>query len=174
MEGGRIHEEHPFATPPELRDPVRQLRGRLAAPVTIVTAGEPKERTGLTVSSLVVAEGEPPLVYFLLAPSTDLLDIVERTKRFVVHVCGSEHREVADVFAALRPSPGGLFAGRTVTESRYGPVIAGFGSLALCTLVDMREESFSTIISGRIDDVVLDELADPLLYFRGAYRTLGE
>ena len=34
--GGHIHEEHPFATPAELRDPVRQLRGRLAVPVTII------------------------------------------------------------------------------------------------------------------------------------------
>ncbi len=51
---GEIHDEHPFVTPPEQRDPARRLRGRLAAPVTILTAGRDRNRTGLTVSSLVV------------------------------------------------------------------------------------------------------------------------
>ncbi len=174
MEQGRIHDEHPFRTPRELRDPVRQLRGRLAAPVTILTAGTQSARTGLTVSSLVVAEGDPALVYCLLGSPTDLLDVVEETGRFVVHVCGRHHREVADVFAGLRPSPGGLFAGRTVTETAHGPVLEGFGSYALCSLDSVREESFSVLVAAQIDDIVLDELTEPLLYFRGAYRILEE
>jgi len=37
MSPGEIHEAQPFATLPVERDPVRRFRGRLAAPVTIVT-----------------------------------------------------------------------------------------------------------------------------------------
>jgi len=169
---GHIHDEHPFATPPEQRDPVRQLRGRLAVPVTILTTGTPELRTGLTVSSLVVAEGEPALIYCLLGPTTDFLDVVTQTGRFVVHVCATEHREAADVFAGLRPSPGGLFAGRSFTDTSFGPLLAGFGTVALCSLVGVREESFSSLMSAHIDEVLLDDLADPLVYFRGGYRRL--
>jgi flavin reductase (DIM6/NTAB) family NADH-FMN oxidoreductase RutF len=172
MDHGQIHDEHPFTAPPDQRDPVRQLRGRLAVPVTILTAGDEKSRTGLTVSSLVVAEGDPALVYCLVGPTTDLLDDVEETERFVVHVCDQAQREASDVFAGLRPSPGGLFAGRAFTDSPYGPVLDGFGSYAMCTLVEAREESFTVLVAGRIDEVVLDDLGDPLVYFRGAYRHL--
>jgi flavin reductase (DIM6/NTAB) family NADH-FMN oxidoreductase RutF len=172
MDQGQIHDEHPFATPAEQRDPVRQLRGRLAVPVTVVTAGHGDQRTGLTVSSLVVAEGDPALVYCLLGPATDLLEAIEDTERFVVHVVSQGHREVADVFAGLRPSPGGLFAGRTVTATPYGPQLDGFGTYALCSLVEAREESYSVLVAGRIDEVVLEDLVDPLVYFRGAYRRL--
>ena len=51
-----IHDENPFVAPPEARDRARQLRGRLAAPVTIVTAGE----DGMTASAVLVLEGDPP------------------------------------------------------------------------------------------------------------------
>ncbi|MGZ8756004.1 MAG: flavin reductase, partial [Acidimicrobiia bacterium] len=62
MSGGWIHEEHPFAAPPDLRDPARQLRGRLTSGITVLTSGGPDQRTGLTVSSLLIAEGEPSRV----------------------------------------------------------------------------------------------------------------
>ena len=88
MSSGAIHDEHPFVPPPEQRDPVRLLRGRLVAPVTIFTAGDdPAGWTGLTVSSLVVAEGDPPLLYCLLGPTTDLVERIAQTDRFLVHVC---------------------------------------------------------------------------------------
>ena len=44
--GGRIHSSDPFATPEEERSPVRRLRGRLAAPVTLWTALETGNRAG--------------------------------------------------------------------------------------------------------------------------------
>src|SRR5919197_877292 len=57
----RVGGRHPFTTPPERRDPARRLRGRLLAPVTVWTAGHPPATAGLTVSSLLVAEGRPPV-----------------------------------------------------------------------------------------------------------------
>lgn len=171
--GGHIHEEHPFTTPQGMRDPVRQLRGRLAVPVTIITAGSGDERTGLTVSSLVAAEGEPGLVYCLLGPDTNLLTAIENSGKFIVHVCETHHREMSDVFAEIRPNPGGLFAGHPFQDTEYGPRLEGFGSIALCSLVSTREESYSTLVAGRVDEVVVHDLTDPLTYFRGGYRRLG-
>ena len=170
--GNSDQDVNPFATPPGERDPVRRLRGRLAAPVTIVTAGEEDDRTGLTIASIVVAEGEPGLVYFLLGSATDLFYAIERTGRFIVHVCSVEHRQMSDVFAGLRPSPGGMFAGSRVAQSDYGPELEDIGTRAYCSGARAREESYSTLISGSIDRVEPGPLDEPLAYFRGAYRTL--
>ena len=175
MRSGAIHDEHPFVPPPEQRDPVRRLRGRLVAPVTIFTAGnDPEGWTSLTVSSLVVAEGDPPLLYCLLGPTTDLVERIAQTERFLVHVCESGHRRIADVFAGLEPSPGGLFAGRQVTQTDHGPLLGGFLATAGCTVVGRREESYNVLVTARIDEVGTDEVRDPLTYFRGGYRRLGE
>ncbi|HUF15041.1 MAG TPA: flavin reductase, partial [Acidimicrobiia bacterium] len=65
-----IHNEHPFTPGPEERDPVRRLRGRLAAPVTIVTSGAGDHRAGLTVSSLFVVEGNPGVVHAIVTPNS--------------------------------------------------------------------------------------------------------
>ena len=50
----------------------RRLRGRLVAPVTVWTAGSGENRAGLTVSSCLVAEGEPAEVLGLIGDLTDL------------------------------------------------------------------------------------------------------
>ena len=60
------------ATPEADRDPVRRFRGRLAAPVTIATAGASDARAGLTVSSLMVSEGDPGRIHLLLGPLADI------------------------------------------------------------------------------------------------------
>lgn len=172
MDEGGIHEEHPFLTPIEDRDPARRLRGRLTAPVTIVTAGAIDDRSGLTVSSILVAEGDPPLVYLLISSTCDLWYAIEESGRFVVHIATSEHREAADIFAGIRPAPGGVFAGRDVEQSQYGPVLNDFVNRAFCTLLEAREESHSLLVSARIDTLDLEDLVDPLAYFRGRYRLL--
>ena len=168
-----IHEEHPFATPPQDRDPVRRFRGRLAAPVTVITSGAADARTGLTVSSLMIAEGEPARVYFLVGPATDLYDAIRVTGRFVVHVLEDRHRELSDRFAGLRPSPGGLFAGLDVVDGAYGPELPELGSRLYCRHESETECTMHVLEAGIVEDTVIDELDDPLVYFRGRYRRLG-
>ena len=73
-----IHPEHPFLEPE--RDPVRRSRGRLGGAVTLLDlgAGEgPLDRAGLTVTSVLVANGEPARLLALLDPDSDLAERLE-------------------------------------------------------------------------------------------------
>ena len=167
-----IHEEHPFATPVEDRDPIRRFRGRLAAPVTVITAGDPATRTGLTVSSLVVAEGDPARVYFLLGQATDLYDAIRDTGRFVVHILEDGDRELGDRFAGLRPSPGGLFAGLDVVDGDYGPELPALGSRLYCRHESEVECTVHVLEAGIVEETAVHDLEAPLVYFRGRYRRL--
>jgi flavin reductase (DIM6/NTAB) family NADH-FMN oxidoreductase RutF len=169
MSPGQIHEEHPFTTPSELRDPVRRFRGRLAAPVTVVTSGDPSNRTGLTVSSLLVADGDPSYVHFLVGLNTDLWDQVQDFGSFIVHILSERDRVLSDRFAGIRPSPGGLFTDVPVADTDYGPEIRGLGSRAYCRYVGHFETSFHSLVHGVVEDLVLDDLRQPLQYFRGEY-----
>ncbi|HJS72168.1 MAG TPA: flavin reductase family protein [Acidimicrobiia bacterium] len=167
-----IHDDNPFADAPDSRDPVRRFRGRLGAPVTIITAGDGERRTGLTVSSLMVVEGEPGRVAALVGPTSDLWDVVGDTRRFVVHICSRQDRHTAEVFAGLRPSPGGLFAEAPAQGSDWGPIFPDLANRVYCSLEERRELGHSGVIIGTIDRVVADDIGDPLLYFRGRYREL--
>lgn len=169
---GRIHRDHPFRTPVELREPARRFRGRLASPVTIWTAGSGEARAGLTVSSLVVAEGEPPSVFGLIGVTTDLAEALRETEAFVVHVLERKDRALAERFALRHPSPGGLFRGLGVAGSRWGPVLTALPSRVSCHHVDATETGNHFLVRGAIEEIELGELMDPLVYFRGAYRGL--
>ena len=168
-----IHAEHPFADLPEDRDPVRRFRGRLANPVTIITSGEGDRRTGLTVSSLFVAGGEPGRLHAVVGPNSDLWDVAAETERFVVHVCRVEDTGLAEVFAGLRPSPGGLFATTNTTPSNWGPLLDELPDRMFCSLESRAESGSTGVFVAVIDDVELSDIEDPLVHFRGTYRTLA-
>lgn len=164
-----IHHENPFLPPPEARDRARQLRGRLAGPVTIVTSGD----DGMTASAVLVLEGSPPRLLVGVNEAADFHDAVNTTGRFVVHVGRQEHRQLADRFAEVAPSPGGLFAGLETVATDWGPRIVGFENWAGCRLEACHPIGWQVLVVGEIEHLQLGELDDPLIYFRGRYRSLS-
>lgn len=164
-----IHSEHPFQTPPEQRDRARQLRGRLASAVTIITAGQ----DGMTASAVFVVEGDPPRVIIGISETADFHDAVNETGRFVMHIAEQEHRHLSDRFAEIAPAPGGLFAGLEVIDTPYGPRLLGLDSWAGCRLERTIQVGSQILVVGQIEELDLGELEDPLIYFRGRYRRLA-
>lgn len=166
-----IHGDNPFAQSED--SPVRRFRGRLASPVTIITAGDEATRTGLTVSSLMVVEGQPPMIHAVVTPGSDLYDVAADSGRFVVHICDRSSSGLADVFAGIRPNPGGLFSGTATDQTDFGPVLADLPNRLFCRTASTTEAGWSGLMVGQIDRVEVTGLDDPLVYFRGGYRGLG-
>jgi flavin reductase (DIM6/NTAB) family NADH-FMN oxidoreductase RutF len=164
-----IHSTDPFATPDEQRSPVRRLRGRLPAPVSLWTAPGP---AGLTVSSILIADGEPGRVLGLVDEESELWEAVAAAGRFAVSLLGSAHRQLADRFAGLMPAPGGLFRGYRWQETAFGPVPADAGTWAGCLLTGSREYGWFRLVEATIEQVQLDPAAEPLVHERGRYRDL--
>lgn len=174
MEQGGIHRDNPFATPEGDRSPARRLRGRMPAPVTIWTAGTGESSAALTVSSLLVAEGEPSLILGLINELTSLYEAIESTGRFNVHLLGSEDRVAAEVFAGLRPSPGGPFAAYPSEDGPYGPELEDFPTMVSCDLRNTQDAGYHRLITGTIDEYRLDPAGtDPLVHHRGSLKGLG-
>ncbi|MDX6296395.1 MAG: hypothetical protein QOI51_252, partial [Nocardioidaceae bacterium] len=105
-----IHPEHPFQAAPSDRDPVRRLRGRLGGTVTLwTTGGPPLPRAGLTVSSRMIATGDPGHALALLDPDSAFAETLAKSRTAVMHLLSWEHRALADAFAGVSPAPGGAF-----------------------------------------------------------------
>lgn len=166
-----IHSEDPFSVPVNQRDPVRRLRGRLAAPVTVLTAEEERP-AGITVASFFVVEGEVARTAALLGAGSDFLDEAESSEAFVAHVLSDRQRTVADVFAGLRPSPGGMFASFRTETTPWGPRLAAVGDWAGCRVEEIRPLGDQFVVVGVIEELAVTDLTDPLVYFRGSYRRL--
>ncbi len=160
-----IHSSHPFATDPAARDAVRQFRGRLLSPVTLWAAGEGAGRVGLTVSSVMVALGEPARAVGLLDPDSDLAEGLG--ERGTVTLLGEGEQHLAEVFAGLAPSPGGPFRSATFEQSPWGPVLPGH-SWAGIAWESRRPLGWSLEVVGVIEHVVLAP-SGALGHSRGRY-----
>jgi flavin reductase (DIM6/NTAB) family NADH-FMN oxidoreductase RutF len=162
-----IHSQHPFLDPEP--DPVRRFRGRLGGAVTLWTAGDETDRAGLTVSSLMVANGEPARLLALVDPDSDLADTLGRTGRAVVALLAWEHRALADAFAGTAPAPGGLFRQAAFEQTAWGPRLLGADTWAGVTLEGSTEVGWSRLVTCVVDEVTLGEDAPPLVHRRGRY-----
>src|SRR4029453_9949946 len=121
--GVTIHHSHPFAAGEQDRNPLRRFRGRMASPVSIWGAASGGTRAGWTLSSFLVADGDPGEVMGLVDEESALADILTETTTVTVNLLGWGQRALADAFAGVAPAPGGPFALAGWTDTEWGPVL---------------------------------------------------
>lgn len=164
-----IHSTHPFADPEP--DPLRRFRGRLGGVVTLWTSGAGPERAGLTMTSVMVANGEPARVLGLVDPDSDLAEALVRTGRAVVQLLAWEHRDLADAFAGAAPAPGGLFRQAEFEQTGWGPRLADADTWLGVSLESRADVGWSTLVTCTIDEVSIGTDTAPLVHRRGRYQS---
>jgi flavin reductase (DIM6/NTAB) family NADH-FMN oxidoreductase RutF len=163
-----IHSSHPFADPDE--DPVRRLRGRLGGAVTLWTAGsERRAWAGLTVSSLMVAGGEPGSVLALLDPDSTLRAALEDTGRGVVHLLRWQHRDLAEAFAGRTPAPGGAFTLDGFEQTDHGPRLLSAPTWATVAVTSFETVGWSDLVVAALETTTFGDDDTPLEHRRGRY-----
>ncbi len=131
-----IHSEHPFLPPPEQRIPARRLRGLLPSPVSIWTSVSGARRDGWTISSMLVADGEPAELVALVNEDCEWWELFQESGRATVNVLGPGQGGVSDVFARVAPSPGGPFRTGHWERNDHGPRLTGAAAWAGVRLID--------------------------------------
>ena len=165
-----IHTTHPFLEPEGERDPVRRLRGRLAATVSLWTAGSSEETwMGLTVSSWMVASGHPGRVLALLDPDADLTAALLETGRGVLQLLAWRDRDLADVFAGIAPAPGGPWRLAEWASTDHGPRLSHATTWATLQVESEVEVGWSRLVTCTLADITIGDETDPLVHRRGRY-----
>ncbi len=165
-----IHSSHPFLEPESERDPVRRLRGRLGGAVSLWTCGEGSARAGLTVSSLMIANGSPGHALALVDPDSAFADAVATTGNAVVALLSWSHRYLADAFAGTAPAPGGAFTLGTWRDTEWGPLLDGASAWAGVRLhTEPRDVGWSLLLDAVLEHVEVGEDREPLVHRRGSY-----
>jgi flavin reductase (DIM6/NTAB) family NADH-FMN oxidoreductase RutF len=164
-----IHSTDPFADPE--RDPVRRFRGRLGGVVSLWTTGETDRRAGLTVSSYLLANGDPAHALGLVDPDSDLAERVRETGTVVVQLLEWPHRDLAEAFAGLLPAPGGAFRFGDWEQTEWGPVLTSASAWVGARLSRRTPEEvgWSLLLDAVIENVSIGESTAPLVHRRGRY-----
>lgn len=153
----------------------RDVLGRFASGVTVVTGMAGDRPVGLTCQSFSSVSLEPPLVLFVPARTSRAWPLIERSGGFCVNVLAADQVRVSEVMASRGVDK---FAGVPWLPSRRtgSPIIPGALAHIDCTLHAVHEAGDHWIVVGRVLDLVTpeeepDRTAEPLLFYRSGYRT---
>ncbi|MDF1489612.1 flavin reductase [Tessaracoccus caeni] len=166
-----IHHEHPFLPPPGQREPARRLRSLLPSPVSVWASGSGTHRDGWTISSMLVANGEPAELVALIDEDCDWWDLFQQTGLATVNVLGPGQGPVSDAFARLTPSPGGPFRTGTWSDTEHGPKLAGAAAWAGVSLItkDPEHSGWGLLVRVRLDWIEVADGVPALEHRSGRY-----
>jgi 3-hydroxy-9,10-secoandrosta-1,3,5(10)-triene-9,17-dione monooxygenase reductase component len=150
----------------------RAALGRFATGVAFVTAAPGGEPAGLIVNSLTSVSLTPPLVSFCPARSSLTWSRMRRARRFGVNVLGRQHERFA-----RRATPAGAdrFAGLDWELARGGvPLLTDALATLECEIVAEHPTGDHWIVVGRVDDLRIPPIKDPLIFFASAFGALQQ
>jgi 3-hydroxy-9,10-secoandrosta-1,3,5(10)-triene-9,17-dione monooxygenase reductase component len=126
---------------------------------------------GMTCQSFSSVSLDPPLVMFVPAKTSRAWPMIQRAGRFCVNVLSAEQAGLSNQMASRGVDK---FAGVDWTPSRHtgSPVLTGTLAHIDCTVHAVHEAGDHYVVIGRALDLQVGaEGSDPLLFFRGQYRT---
>jgi flavin reductase (DIM6/NTAB) family NADH-FMN oxidoreductase RutF len=171
-----IHHSHPFEASEQDRNPLRRFRGRMTSPVSIWAAATEGRRAGWTLSSFLVADGEPGEVIGLVDEESALADILPETTAVTVNLLGWDQRTLADAFAGVAPAPGGPFSLVAWNDTDWGPVLTNsLGWIGARLSPDPDHAGWGLLLRAVVERVEIQaNPADEVLcYVHGRYRSLA-
>ena len=153
-------------------DEFRAALSRFASGVTVVTTKDKEGRVyGITVSAFCSVSLVPPLVLICVEKQTASHYAIKENEFFVVNVLREDQQHLSEQFASRLPD---RFDGIEFLENSNGsPILKdALGNLE-CHLIYSYNAGDHTIFVG---EVKKSHIADgnPLIYFRGSYRNLGD
>jgi flavin reductase (DIM6/NTAB) family NADH-FMN oxidoreductase RutF len=149
----------------------REVMGRFATGVTVVTATGPEGPVGMTANAVCSLSLDPLLLLVCFDNDARTLPVVAERRRFGVNVLAQGQDALARLFASKAPEAE-KFAGVPHTVHDGVPVIEGVLAWVGCTLERLVEGGDHTIGIGAVTAAETGG-GDPLLWYRGTYGTLA-
>lgn len=151
----------------------RSALGVFPTGVSIVTARAISGRhIGITVNSFVSVSLDPPLISFNLAKSLESFRELVEVETFAVNILTEAQSKVSQGFACA-----GTDKWSCVTSSvgpTANPIIEPNLAVFECSKYAQYEAGDHLIVVGRVLRFAVNENEAPLVFFRGAYRAVGE
>ena len=153
------------------RELFREVFGRFATGVAVVTSATPGASGGMTANALCSLSLDPLLALVCFENNARTLPIVREAGRFGVNVLSTDQEEIAELFASKLPESEKLEG--VAHRFREGvPIIEGALSWVVCTLRELIAGGDHTIAIGEVVAMGLGD-GDPLLWYAGRYHDVG-
>ena len=152
----------------------RQVIGRFATGVTVVTVNVDGALRGMTANAVASVSLDPTLLLVCVQRDGSLHPLLERAESFAVNILSEEQQALSVLFAQRgelaepmggvphHPAPGG------------SPLLEGVLGWLECETHHRFAAGDHTVFLGHVRDLAIERPeAAPLLFFSGAYRQLA-
>lgn len=151
----------------------RDVLGRFATGVAVVTAEVGDVKLSVTVSSFNSVSLEPPLVLFSVARSALSFDLWQQVEHFAVTVLAAHQQELSNRFGR---AGGDKWQGIDTARGRYGaPLIPDGLAYFECKVYARYDGGDHQIVVGEVlhfHETEAAYAAEPLVFYGGRYRNL--
>lgn len=154
-------------------DPLAQRRilGHFATGVTVVTARNNGEISGMTANAVASLSLHPPLVLVAVDKTASMHAALTASRHFALNILRASQEELSRRFAMRGPKE--VSDVTWITASSGAPILADALAWVDCRLAE--------VLPGGDHDIFIGEIlagdcrdGSPLLYFCGKYRRLAE
>ncbi len=147
---------------------LRQVMGRFATGVTVVTTLERDTIHGMTANAFLSVSLHPPLVLVSLGRCR-MAEMLPRTKRYGVSILAHDQGQFADHFAARGHAP---------EEPQFVwhkglPLLDGALAHLVCRVVDVHPAGDHVLWIGEVEHLYHRD-GEPLLFYTGRFGTLQQ
>jgi len=147
----------------------RDLMGRWATGVSVVTARDADRDAGLTVNALLSVSVTPPSLLISLARDADTTPVVQHCGSFAVNFLAADQRPLSERFAQAL-SPEEKFRDVPVHRGHTGAALLdGTLGAAECRVVAWTPQYDHVLIVGEVVHQELGRPGPPLLFYRSRY-----
>jgi flavin reductase (DIM6/NTAB) family NADH-FMN oxidoreductase RutF len=150
--------------------------GAFATGVTIITVDLDGEVHGMTANAFASVSLDPLLLLICVDHSARTHAHLHARKRFGINILAENQRVISEYYAqpASVQEQAEAEAGARFDRTPQGtPILHGALAYLECRLKSAQDAGDHTIFIAEIEEVVVRE-GEPLLFFRGKYRRIGE
>jgi 3-hydroxy-9,10-secoandrosta-1,3,5(10)-triene-9,17-dione monooxygenase reductase component len=167
-EGSAVHADDPEAVAAARR--FRDVLGRFASGVTVVTAISNGAPVGMTCQSFSSVSLDPPLVLFVPAKTSRAWPLIQRAGRFCVNFLSDAQANLSNIMASRGADK---FEGVTwrPSEATGSPLFDDTLGHVDCSIHAVHEAGDHYVVIGKVLDLQASDAEGPLLFYQGEYRT---
>jgi flavin reductase (DIM6/NTAB) family NADH-FMN oxidoreductase RutF len=153
----------------------RRARGCFATGVTVITVEHEGEVHGMTANAFTSVSLDPPLVLICVHRQNRTHEYLHAEQHFAVNILTENQRPVSEYYAlpAVARSHESCVPGHSFRTKRGIPVLDGSLACLECRLRETYPGGDHTVFVAQVEGIIAGE-GEPLLYFRGDYRAIGE
>ena len=126
---------------------------------------------GMTVNSFTSVSLEPPLILVCLGTYTPRTQEIIKAEHFSISILNEQQRNISQHFA--KPGEGLVMDQGWSTGANGAPLIDQALASLECDIESTHMAGDHQIVIGQVTKIVSQPEQNPLLYFQGKYRTLG-